>query len=81
MDKPNDERATMPNISRSQFCIQMQALCALYSERSIALGNDCGYDYRGTLETLAVDMYIEGITQYTLRAYLRAGCNVRFQGE
>jgi hypothetical protein len=81
MDNPHNERAQLPNISRAAFCIQMRVLCMMHSERALAVGNDCGFDYSGCLELLALDMFVEGITQYTLRAYLRAGCNVRFQGE
>ena len=81
MDKPNDERATLPNISRARFCLDMRALCEAHSYEALDLGNDLGFDDSGCLAALAVALYVEGVSHYLLRAYLRAGCNVRFQGE
>jgi len=59
----------------------MRKLCLMHSDRAFVIGNDCGFDCSGALETLACDMFVEGVTHFLLRAYLRAGCNVRFQGE
>jgi hypothetical protein len=68
------ERATLPNITRSEFCAQVERTCRRYGVAQLA-------DFDATCRALAVELFCLGKPCALLAVYLSSACNVQFAGE
>jgi hypothetical protein len=68
------ERATLPNITRAEFELQVQRTCRKYGVAKLA-------DFDATCRSLAIELFCLGKPCSLLAIYLSSACNVQFAEE